>query len=162
MNLKLAYLIYLNGSSLDITKCCMESNLYKLQYAHKLLRGKEDVKYLIHVKQIAKFVVGLHNKMALSDTEEGMIVEVDRSKFVIHLPLPAKIDPDVIMITVGIKPNAISNDVGVCKDQIEKMREVVEMPLLHPEKFVEQGIDPSNGVLFMGIQVQGKLLKLEQ
>jgi len=34
------------------------------------------------------------------------------------------------------------SDIGGCKEQIEKMREVVELPMLHPEKFVRLGIDP--------------------
>ena len=34
--------------------------------------------------------------------------------------------------------------------QIEKMREVVELPMLHPEKFVQLGIDPPKGVLCYG------------
>lgn len=34
--------------------------------------------------------------------------------------------------------------------QIEKMREVVELPMLHPEKFVKLGIDPPKGVLMYG------------
>ena len=29
-----------------------------------------------------------------------------------------------------------------CKEQIEKLREVVETPLLHPERFVNLGIEP--------------------
>ena len=38
---------------------------------------------------------------------------------------------------------------AVCA-QIEKMREVVELPMLHPEKFVQLGIDPPKGVLCYG------------
>ena len=41
-------------------------------------------------------------------------------------------------------------DVGGCKEQIEKLREVVETPLLHPERFVNLGIDPPKGVLLFG------------
>lgn len=37
---------------------------------------------------------------------------------------------------------ATHSDIGGCKEQIEKMREVVELPMLHPEKFVRLGIDP--------------------
>jgi 26S proteasome regulatory subunit T1 len=39
------------------------------------------------------------------------------------------------------------DDVGGAEDAIEKLREVVEMPLLHPERFVSLGIDPPKGVL---------------
>lgn len=51
--------------------------------------------------------------------------------FQIHIPLPAKIDPSVTMMTVEEKPDVTYADVGGCKEQIEKLREVVEMPLLH-------------------------------
>ena len=44
------------------------------------------------------------------------------------------------------------------KDQIEKLREVVEMPLLHPEKFVNLGIDPPKRVLLYGPPGTGKTL----
>ena len=49
---------------------------------------------------------------------------VDRTKYQIQIPLPPKIDPSVTMMTVEEKPDATYNDVGGCKEQIEKMREV--------------------------------------
>ena len=79
-----------------------------------------------------------------------MRVGVDRTKYQIHIPLPAKIDPSVTMMTVEEKPDVTYNDIGGSKEQIEKMREVVELPLLHPEKFVKLGIDPPKGVLCYG------------
>ena len=36
---------------------------------------------------------------------------------------------------------------GGAKDSLEKLREVVELPLLHPERFLTLGIDPQKGVL---------------
>lgn len=45
--------------------------------------------------------------------------------------MPAKIDPTVTMMQVEEKPDITYADVGGCKEQIEKLREVVEMPLLH-------------------------------
>ena len=38
------------------------------------------------------------------------------------------------MMTVEEKPDVTYSDIGGCKEQIEKMREVVELPMLHPEK----------------------------
>ena len=52
-------------------------------------------KYVINVKQIAKFVVALGDKVAPTDVEEGMRVGVDRTKYSIQIPLPPKIDPTV-------------------------------------------------------------------
>lgn len=83
---------------------------------------------------------------------------VDRNKYQIQIPLPPKIDPSVTMMTVEEKPDVTYNDVGGCKEQIEKMREVVELPMLHPEKFVKLGIDPPKGVLCYGPPGTGKTL----
>ena len=59
----------------------------------------DDAKYVINVKQIAKFVVALGDRVAPTDIEEGMRVGVDRNKYQIQIPLPPKIDPTVTMMT---------------------------------------------------------------
>lgn len=66
---------------------------------------------MINVKQIAKFVVGLGEKVAPTDIEEGMRVGVDRNKYQIQIPLPPKIDPTVTMMQVEDKPDVTYNDV---------------------------------------------------
>lgn len=118
----------------------------------------DDPKYMINVKQFAKFVVELSDHVAPTDIEEGMRVGVDRNKYQIHIPLPPKIDPTVTMMQVEEKPDVTYSDVGGCKEQIEKLREVVEVPLLHPEKFVNLGIEPPKGVLLFGPPGTGKTL----
>lgn len=135
---------------------------------------------MINVKQIAKFVVGLGEKVSPTDVEEGMRVGVDRTKYSIQIPLPPKIDPTVSLMTVEDKPDVTYDEVssssraevgqqaaakgrrGACAcmaewvqvggagDALEKLREVVELPLLHPERFVNLGIDPPKGVLLYG------------
>ncbi|KAG7672937.1 hypothetical protein Ndes2526B_g08537 [Nannochloris sp. 'desiccata'] len=118
----------------------------------------DDARYVISIKQMAKFVVGLGDKVAPTDIEEGMRVGVDRQKYTIQIPLPPKIDPSVTMMTVEEKPDITYADIGGTKEQIEKMREVVELPMLHPEKFVTLGIDPPKGVLLYGPPGTGKTL----
>lgn len=118
----------------------------------------EDAKYVINLKQIAKFVVGLGERVSPTDIEEGMRVGVDRSKYHIELPLPPRIDPSVTMMTVEEKPDVTYSDVGGCKEQIEKLREVVELPLLSPERFAALGIDPPKGILLYGPPGTGKTL----
>lgn len=56
---------------------------------------------------------------------------VDRTKYQIMIPLPPKIDASVTMMQVEEKPDVTYSDVGGCKEQIEKLREVVETPLLN-------------------------------
>merc|ERR1719171_235775 len=120
--------------------------------------GSDDVKYIISLRQIAKFVVGLGEKVSATDVEEGMRVGVDRTKYQIQIPLPPKIDPTVMMMTVEEKPDVTYNDIGGSKEELEKLREVVETPLLHPERFVTLGIDPPKGVLLYGPPGTGKTL----
>lgn len=115
-------------------------------------------KYVINIKQIAKFVVGLGERVSPTDIEEGMRVGVDRTKYEIQLPLPPRIDPSVTMMTVEEKPDVTYSDIGGSKEQIEKLREVVEMPLLSPERFVKLGIDPPKGILLYGPPGTGKTL----
>merc|ERR1712054_195570 len=119
----------------------------------------ENAQYVINVKQIAKFVVALGDNVSPMDIEEGMRVGVDRSgKYQIQLPLPPKIDAAVSLMQVEEKPDVTYNDVGGSKEQIDKLREVVELPLLHPERFVNLGIDPPKGVLLYGPPGTGKTL----
>lgn len=118
----------------------------------------DKTKYVINIRSYAKFVVALHDDVASTDVEEGMRVGVDRQSYKIMLPLPAKIDPTVTMMQVEEKPDVTYSDVGGCKDSIEKLREVVELPLLHPERFARLGIDPPKGILLYGPPGTGKTL----
>jgi len=120
--------------------------------------GTEDAQYMITIRQIAKYVVDLGENVAPTDIEEAMRVGVDRNKYKIQIPLPPKIDPSVTMMTVEEKPDVTYDDVGGCKEQIQYLREVVELPLLHPERFVKLGIDPPKGVLLYGPPGTGKTL----
>eukprot|EP01062_Namystynia_karyoxenos_P082868 TRINITY_DN941_c0_g1_i1.p2 TRINITY_DN941_c0_g1~~TRINITY_DN941_c0_g1_i1.p2 ORF type:complete len:442 (+),score=166.83 TRINITY_DN941_c0_g1_i1:116-1441(+) len=115
-------------------------------------------KYMINVRQYAKFVVALGEKVAPTDIEEGMRVGCDRNKYQIKIPLPPRIDPSVTMMQVEEKPDVTYADVGGVKEQIEQIREVVELPLTHPERFENLGIDPPKGVLLYGPPGTGKTL----
>lgn len=57
-------------------------------------------RYIINLKQFAKFVVALAEQVAPTDIEEGMRVGVVPHKFTISLPLPPKIDASVTMMQV--------------------------------------------------------------
>merc|ERR1712070_59635 len=74
------------------------------------------------------------------------------------IPLPPKIDPTVSLMEVEEKPDVSYDDVGGSKKSLEQLREVVEIPLLHPERFATLGIDPPKGVLLFGPPGTGKTL----
>jgi 26S proteasome regulatory subunit T1 len=120
--------------------------------------GQEDAMYMINVRQYAKFVVALGDKVSPTDIDEGMRVGCERQKYKIMIPLPPKIDPSVTMMQVEEKPDVTYDSVGGASESLEKLREVVEMPLLHPERFVALGIDPPKGVLLYGPPGTGKTL----
>lgn len=56
------------------------------------------------------------------------------------------------------KPDVTYDDIGGCDEALRELREVVETPLLHPERFTDLGIDPPKGVLLYGPPGTGKTL----
>ncbi|KAJ2310090.1 26S proteasome regulatory subunit 7, partial [Coemansia sp. RSA 2702] len=135
-----------------------EEHALQVARCTKIIGEGDAAKYVISVKHIAKFVVALAQQVSPTDIEEGMRVGVDRAKYQIQIPLPPKIDPSVTMMQVEEKPDVTYDDVGGSKEQIEKLREVVELPLLEPERFINLGIDPPKGVLLYGPPGTGKTL----
>ena len=55
-------------------------------------------------------------------------------------------------------PHVTYEDIGGLKDEIQKIREMVELPLRHPELFERLGIEPPKGVLLYGPPGTGKTL----
>jgi len=49
-------------------------------------------------------------------------------------------------------------DIGGLKDEVQKIREMVELPMRHPELFERLGIEPPKGVLIYGSPGGGKTL----
>jgi transitional endoplasmic reticulum ATPase len=57
-----------------------------------------------------------------------------------------------------VLPTITYEDIGGLKDAIQRIREMVELPLRHPELFRHLGIDPPKGVLLYGPPGTGKTL----
>lgn len=62
------------------------------------------------------------------------------------------------MMEIEEKPDVTYDDIGGCDEALRELREVVETPLLHPERFTDLGIDPPKGVLLYGPPGTGKTL----
>ena len=56
------------------------------------------------------------------------------------------------------RPDITYDDIGGLGDTVERIREIVELPLRHPELFQRLGIDPPKGVLLHGPPGTGKTL----
>lgn len=59
--------------------------------------------------------------------------------------------------TTGV-PRTTYEDIGGLREEIQRIREMVELPLRHPELFQRLGIDPPKGVLLHGPPGCGKTL----
>ncbi len=60
--------------------------------------------------------------------------------------------------TLDKRPRITYEEIGGLKNQIKRLREIVELPLRHPEVFTRLGIEPHNGILMYGSPGCGKTL----
>jgi transitional endoplasmic reticulum ATPase len=56
------------------------------------------------------------------------------------------------------KPRVTYEEIGGMKEQIKRLREIVELPMRHPEVFARLGIEPHSGILMYGSPGCGKTL----
>ncbi|MEJ5292396.1 MAG: CDC48 family AAA ATPase [Candidatus Methanosuratincola sp.] len=94
-------------------------------------------------------VLGQAIPFAVVSTKPSGIVMVNEETTLTILEKPAE---------AAKVPRVTYEDVGGLKDAIEKVREMVELPLKHPELFKRLGIDPPKGVLLYGPPGCGKTL----
>jgi proteasome regulatory subunit len=62
------------------------------------------------------------------------------------------------VMQVEHSPDVSYEDIGGLQDQMQEVRETVEMPLEHPEMFEDVGIHPPSGVLLYGPPGTGKTM----
>ena len=101
--------------------------------------------------------------------EEAMPFGLGEVKFVVTNTSPAGIvlvtettDVEVLPQAVEVKelrvPAVTYEDIGGLKEELERVREMIELPLKHPEVFDRLGIEPPKGVLLHGSPGTGKTL----
>lgn len=79
---------------------------------------------------------------------------------VVQMTNLTKVDvlPEAVEIKEMEMPTVTYEDIGGLKREIQKVREMIELPLKHPELFDRLGIEPPKGVLLYGPPGTGKTL----
>jgi transitional endoplasmic reticulum ATPase len=73
-----------------------------------------------------------------------------------HTELSVKTEP--VEVTEVSRPSVTYEDIGGLEGELQRIREMIEFPLKHPEIFTRLGIDPPKGVLLYGPPGTGKTL----
>ncbi|QSG05750.1 proteasome-activating nucleotidase Pan1 [Halapricum desulfuricans] len=91
------------------------------------------------------------------DLEPDARVAVNNSLSIVK-SLDDETDVRARVMEVDQSPDVGYEDIGGIQEQIEEVRETVEMPLKNPGMFEEVGIDPPSGVLLHGPPGTGKTM----
>jgi len=118
--------------------------------------GKNRV--LVKVGSEGKYVVGLHPKVDVAQLKPNTRVALRSDSYVLHKILPSKVDPLVSLMRVEAVPDANYDMVGGLDRQVKEMKEVIELPIKHPELFEALGISQPKGVIMYGPPGTGKTL----
>lgn len=117
-----------------------------------------------------QFCVFVRNKLTGYPIKEGDEISVgvlgNSIDFVIKKIIPRTISRIerstkvnvVAPTTVDERPRVTYDEIGGLKEQINRLREIVELPLRHPEVFAKLGIEPHSGILMYGSPGCGKTL----
>ena len=131
---------------------------YLLQPANQIAEvvkvlGKDSVL----VKVEGKYIVKVDKSIKIEDLKPGLRVTLGGSKNINRI-LPSKIDPLVSLMKVEQVPDSNYDSVGGLDQQIKEVREVIELPIKHPEIFESLGISQPKGVIMYGPPGTGKTL----
>ena len=107
------------------------------------------------LKSIKPYFSDLKNMQEKVPTEILDKIKVSRDNF---LEAAKGIEPSAMREVLINKPHVKWSDVGGLNKAKEKLRELVELPLLRPDLYNKAGIKPSKGVLLTGPPGTGKTL----
>ncbi len=88
----------------------------------------------------------------------GDCVLVEQKNLVVVDRVNLQSNYDVEKFVIVEKPNVSWGEIGGLDEQIEEIREVVELPLKKPELFRKSGVQPPKGILLHGSPGTGKTL----
>jgi 26S proteasome regulatory subunit T6 len=120
------------------------------------MMGKK--KCLVKVGGEGKNVVDIDRKIDTKLLTPNTRVALQASSYMIHKILPSKVDPLVNLMKVEKVPDSTYDMIGGLDQQIKEVKEVIELPIKHPEIFESLGIAQPKGVLLYGPPGTGKTL----
>ena len=123
----------------------------------RIMGGEEYLKELLEGRVITKGDVITINVMGNAIDLVVTALKPANNVAIITRSTEIKISEKPAKETAGI-PRVTYEDIGGLKEEIKKIREMVELPLRHPELFERLGIDPPKGVLLYGPPGTGKTL----
>jgi transitional endoplasmic reticulum ATPase len=102
--------------------------------------------------------------MLVGDRVRAILVGTQAREFTVEATDPA--GPVIVVATTAVRcvggtepANGVTyEDVGGLRKEVRRIREMIELPLKHPEVFLRLGIDPPKGVLLCGPPGTGKTL----
>ncbi len=104
------------------------------------------------------FVVHISEGIDKEKLEIGDRVALHRQTLAVLETLPTAKDPLVMGAEVENKPVETYKDVGGLTNELDELRSTIELPMLHPKRFTNIGIEPPKGVLLVGPPGTGKTL----
>lgn len=117
-----------------------------------------DKKCLVKTQPDGKYIVNVEDHVDYSKLKPGVRVALRADTNDIHMILPTKVDPLVSLMMVEKVPDSTYRMIGGLDEQIKEIREVIEIPIKHPELFENLGIAQPKGVLLYGPPGTGKTL----
>ncbi|HDN76221.1 MAG TPA: AAA family ATPase [Acidilobales archaeon] len=123
-----------------------------------VLEVLDDGRAMVKSSTGPNLIVNVSSRVDLTKLRPGAHVALNQRGSTIVEILPTREDPYVRAMEVIERPNVRYSDVGGLDEQIKELREVVELPLKHPEIFEELGIEPPKGILLYGPPGCGKTL----
>lgn len=127
-------------------------------YVGEVIKAMDKKKVLVKIHPEGKFVVDIDSKIKIEDLKPTTRVALKSDSYVLHKVLPNKIDPLVSLMMVEKVPDSTYEMIGGLDKQIKEIKEVIELPVKHPELFEALGIAQPKGVLLYGPPGTGKTL----
>ncbi|CAK0782535.1 26S proteasome regulatory subunit 8 A [Coccomyxa viridis] len=127
-------------------------------YVGEVIKVMGKNKVLVKVHPEGKYVVDLDKNINMADVTTGARVALRNDSYALHLLLPTKVDPLVSLMKVEKVPDSTYDMIGGLDQQIKEIKEVIELPIKHPELFESLGVAQPKGVLLYGPPGTGKTL----